>query len=269
VLVVDPEPDILSIPPAISPLDHYTGSAGGTLEFDGTNWTYTPAPGYTGPEQFTINVSDGQNNYVFTFVDEQWTATPTPEHGTGTVSVTVGEAPPPPLMPAAPLPELPIPELEGCPVLLQAAAAELGIGQEGLQLAMGKALALNPNIQPCSACARLLNAATMLADANGANVAALAMVIDEFIPADVPPTEEQMASIAVAFAEHANDDTHYAAAGQWVDALVAYFEVLTDDLGWSTPDAVAQMEKYLGPMSEGDYAAVAAYAAVLLAGLGG
>ena len=260
VLVLDPEPDNLSIVPGT-----YTSPSGSTLEFDGTQWIYTPAPGHTGPETFVVQAWDGQNNYEFVQGDG-WTAIATPEYGEGTVSVEVTELT---LLPAAPLPDLQIPELEGCPVLLDAAAAELGIGTEGLQIAMGNALALNPNIQPCNACARLLNAATMLADANSANVAALAMVIDEFIPADLPPTEEQMASIAVAFAEHANDDTHYAAAGEWVDALVAYVEVLTDDLGWSTPDAVAQMEKYLGPMSEGDYAAVAAYAAMLLAGLGG
>ncbi|MHC4707767.1 MAG: Ig-like domain-containing protein, partial [Planctomycetota bacterium] len=225
---------------------------GGTIELNGDgSFTYIPPDDFAGEDSFWYYVSDGFNNSDIVYV-----------------RITV-PLPPAPLVPAAPLPELPIPELEGCPVLLEAVAAELGIGKEGLQISMGTGLALNPNLQPCNACARLLNAATMLADANSANVAALAMVIDEFISPDVPPTEEQMASIAVAFAEHANDDTHYAAAGQWVDALLAYVEVLTDDLGWSAPRAATQMDKYIGPISEGDYASAAAYAALLLAGLGG
>jgi hypothetical protein len=135
---------------------------------------------------------------------------------------------------------------------------------------MGTGLALNANIQPCNACERLLNAATMLADANSANVAALAQVITEVgATIDVPLSPEQMDSIVVLLEERAIDGTHYAAALQWVDDLLAYVEFLTDDLGWTRPRAVEQMEKYIVPILEGDYPIVAAYAAVLLAGPGG
>ncbi|HRQ65461.1 MAG TPA: Ig-like domain-containing protein, partial [Xanthomonadaceae bacterium] len=37
-----------------------TQPAHGSLEGEGAHWTYTPAPGYVGPDQFTFRVSDGE-----------------------------------------------------------------------------------------------------------------------------------------------------------------------------------------------------------------
>ena len=45
---------------------------------------------------------------------------------------------------------------------------ELGINSDQLQMSIGSALAMNPNLQPCDACARLIKAANVLQDVDGA-----------------------------------------------------------------------------------------------------
>ncbi|MHC4963267.1 MAG: Ig-like domain-containing protein [Planctomycetota bacterium] len=143
----------------------YTGNAGGTLIFDGTDWIYKPTPGFVGEETFQIDVWDGQYDYANIEVRE-------PVYGLGTVTVTVGELPPPPptptptpvleLAPVAPLADYEIPRLVGCPAEMEAAANELATNSDQLQLLIANAMATNPNLQPCDACANLLTAATVL-----------------------------------------------------------------------------------------------------------
>ncbi|MHC4771154.1 MAG: Ig-like domain-containing protein, partial [Planctomycetota bacterium] len=158
-------PDTLSIPDGT-----YTGNAGGTLVFDGTDWIYTPAPGFEGQETFTIDVWDGQNAYGSHIEG----GIQGPVYGQGTVTVTVSELPPPPptptptptpvleLAPVAPLADYEIPRLVGCPAEMEAAANELATNSDQLQLLIANAMATNPNLQPCDACANLLTAATVL-----------------------------------------------------------------------------------------------------------
>ncbi|MHC4336690.1 MAG: beta strand repeat-containing protein, partial [Planctomycetota bacterium] len=67
-----------------------------------------------------------------------------------------------PLAPAAPLGELIIPMVLGCPAEMDAAAGELGIAPEQLQVAMAGALAQNPSMQPCEACRTLISSAAIL-----------------------------------------------------------------------------------------------------------
>ena len=148
---------------------------------------------------------------------------------------------------------------------MQAAAAELGIATETLQVAMGSALALNPTIQPCNACAKLINAAAILKDPDGTQIAALARVVNEFAATPAPPSPAQMASIATSLANPV-DGTHYAAAGQWVDALVEYVGVLNTEMGWSTEESTAlAMSKY---GATGD-ATLTEFVKMRLAALGG
>lgn len=125
------------------------------------------------------------------------------------------------LAPVAPLPQFEIPRVEGCPALTQAAAAELGIAPETLQIGIGNALALNPSIQPCQTCESLVNAATILNDADGTQMAALAQIFNTLAPANAPFTPEVSASVTTAFADMA-DNPQYVLAGQYVDAFANY-----------------------------------------------
>ena len=253
--------DSLSIVQAIIP-DHYTGSAGGTLEFDGNQWIYTPAPGHTGTEEFTVQVWDGQNNYEFVEGDG-WIAVATPEYGDGPVTVNVEEA----LPAAAPLPVFVEPKVEGCPVLLDAAALELGITTETIQVSIGRALALSPNIQPCEACENLMNSASVLMDPNGSKMAAMAQVFNQIAPLDVPPTDEMFASIAIAFAEN-TDNPQYAAAYEYAEAFVQYIAAM-DELGAPVGDPTTYtLNKYGGSTIE-ENGNISAYIMMRLEALGG
>lgn len=152
---------------------------------------------------------------------------------------------------AAPLPREPQLAMGGCPALMAWLAEELGVSAEEIYIYVPNALALNADLMPCEACAGLKNAAAILADSEGIYIAALTQVVTEFVTTPVPPSEEQMAAIAVALAEHVEDDTYYAQAGQWTDALVEYVDILNTGLGWSAADSVVfAMDKYAGPESD-------------------
>jgi filamentous hemagglutinin family protein len=157
----------------------------------------------------------------------------------------VSAAAPAPEVPApiAPLPPYFIPRVEGCPELTQAAATELGIPAETLQVGLGDALALNPNLQPCRACASLLNAASILRDVDGSRMAAMLQVFNSMAPADAPYTPEMATSIATAF-ENAAEGSQYASAMEFVDAFVQYATAL-DAMGSPVGDSTAfVMGKY-------------------------
>jgi filamentous hemagglutinin family protein len=163
--------------------------------------------------------------------------------------------------PVAPLAQFELPRIEGCPALTQAAAQELGIAAETLQVAIGNALAMNPNIQPCQACSTLVNAAAVLRDADGSRMAAMAYVFNQIAPADAPFTPEMGAAIATAFSQNAQTDARYASAMEYVDAFVKYVTVVDRDLNAPIGgDAVAfAMNKYGNAMTQGGNANMAAY----------
>jgi filamentous hemagglutinin family protein len=145
----------------------------------------------------------------------------------------------------APLPVLELPALKGCPVEMQAAAAELGIPAETLQMTFRNALAMNPNILPCDACARLVTAATILNDADGIRLAAMNQIFNTLAPADAPFTPEVSASVVTAFAQLGDQDKQYALAAEYVDAFVRYVAVLDKELKAPVGDAVAfTLEKH-------------------------
>ena len=145
----------------------------------------------------------------------------------------------------APLPVLELPVLKGCPVEMQAAAGELGIPAEMLQMTFRNALAMNPNIQPCEACARLVTAAAILTDADGIRLAAMNQIFSTLAPADAPFTPEVSASVVTAFAQLGDQDRQYALAAEYVDAFVRYVAVLDKEFKAPIGDAVAfALEKH-------------------------
>jgi len=175
---------------------------------------------------------------------------------------------------AAPLPQITLIQVEqkefekcGCPALMKWLVDELGVAED-IQIHIANTFVHSTDIEPCKAAARLNQAAKILADADG--VAALERVINEFVAPGVPISEEQMASIATAFEEHAGDNTYYAAAGQWIDALAEYVGVLTDEIGYSAEESVAiVMDKYGAPVGESGNASMIAYIEARLAALTG
>jgi hypothetical protein len=107
------------------------------------------------------------------------------------------------------------------------------LGESNVQAYLAKAYppSLNTDLRPYEAAARLQNFAAILKDPGGIQIAALSQVISEVIQADVPPTPEQSTMIAQSFADHAGDGTHYALAGQWMNALTEYVSTINTDFG--------------------------------------
>ena len=129
------------------------------------------------------------------------------------------------------------------------------------QVAINNAVALNPNIQPCQACANLVSAANILKDP-GAYMADMAYVFNQVAPADAPFTPEMGAAIATAFAEKADTDPRYASAMEYVDAFVQYVTAVDRDLGAPVGegDSVAYvMNKYGNSLTDSGNSNMAAY----------
>ena len=242
----DPDADLLGVSSFA-----YEGAGTVVLNEDGT-FTYTPASGFVGEDDFTYSVTDGLNS------------------ASGMVTITVNPQPAPLHIPAAPGLERVEFEISGCPALMAWTAAELGITEGRIQIQIAHALASGMAIQPCDACAGLKQAATVLQDAQGTHIAALAQVISQFAPSTAPPTEEQMTSIANAIALNVGGDNQYAAAGEYLDALAKYVGILNSEMGFSAEQSIQlATDKYVGPLADGQNVGVAAYVAARLAALGG
>ncbi len=154
----------------------------------------------------------------------------------------------------------------GCPALLEWLAAEIGVPAEDMQAFVADAFAYSTDIQPCQACAQLKDAAAILADDDGTRVAALARVVNEFVAPGAPIAAEQMALVAAAVTSP-TAGTHYAAAGEWLDALVQYVSILNTEMGYSAAETLAFVGKYTTPITQGDNATLAAYVEARLAAL--
>jgi hypothetical protein len=156
-------------------------------------------------------------------------------------------------------------EKGGCPALMNWLAAELGIEEKSLQISVAEAFISSTDIQACEMAAKLMETARILDDPNGSGVAALVSVVNEYVAEGAPISEEQMALIAAVLAGHTDDDTHYTAAGEWLDALVEYVSILKDEMGWSAEDATALvMDKYGAPIKESDNASLMLYVVACL-----
>lgn len=155
----------------------------------------------------------------------------------------------------------------GCPVLMAWLANEIGVPAEEIQVYVANTFAFSTDIQPCEVCSTLKDAATILADADGTSIAALAGVVNEYITPGAPIAPEQMTLIAAAVT-NAEAGTVYAAAGQWLDAMALYVGLLNSELGYSAADSVAFAGKYTAPVTTGGNAALAGYVEARLAELG-
>lgn len=145
----------------------------------------------------------------------------------------------------------------GCPALINMLAAELGINVEDLQIAITNAFVSSTNIQACKMAAGLMNSANTLKDPDGNGVASLQQVINEFLTDGNPVSEEQMSQIVAALADHKGDGTYYAMAGEWLNALVKYVDILINDLGFSAEDATTfVMDKYGAAIKDSDDASL-------------
>jgi filamentous hemagglutinin family protein len=236
--------------------------SGFTMGSNGTVWasnlgdfTYTPDPGYTGTDSF-----------MFAVRDPEWVIG---EGGWGTVTITISFTPPT-LVPVAPLPELQYPEVQGCPVLMQAVALELGVPEETIQVAIGNALAVNPNIQSCEACASLMDSVAILRDIDGTRMAAMVQVFNALAPPDAPFTPEMAASIATAFADDIDNPEmpQYATVAEYIDAFVQYIAVLDTEFGSPVDDSVAfVMEKYGAAIAGSDNPNIGAFVTTRLESL--
>jgi filamentous hemagglutinin family protein len=127
-----------------------------------------------------------------------------------------------------------------CELEKAAMAAQLGMTVKQLEDSFADILLQSPDAKRelCETCARFISSAKTMVDASDTGVAALGKVISQFVRPDVPITEENMASVNQVLALHAEDDTYYAAAGEWLDALVQYVGILNNEIGWSAEDAM-------------------------------
>ena len=223
-----------------------TTTLGGTVTLnDDGSFTYTPPAGGSGKDTFSYYVSDGYDN-------------------SNTVTVTVNVKGDQPVIPVAPLRDLEYPVLSGCPAEMAAAAAELAVNSDHLQMMIANSMASNPNMQPCDACASLLTAAATLKQMeNSPHIAALAQIFDAVAPIDAPFTPEVSASIQTALANFRemetrlamlSDDEHIeyqqsAMADELIEAFVSYVAVLENDLKLPVGDSIAVVvEKYFDPI---------------------
>ncbi|MHC5075662.1 MAG: Ig-like domain-containing protein [Planctomycetota bacterium] len=159
-----------------------------------------------------------------------------------------------------PLPDLEYPEIEGCPVLMQAAASELGVTSENIQITVGQALVLNPNLQPCEACGNLLRAAVVLRDDEGEGLAALAQILSDLNISGPTISEEQLASLQQTISDMRENPTNtaYVDAGEWNDSLAGYINVLME-LGLDQQQILEILTKYTEEITEGDDEAMTAF----------
>ncbi|MHC4155164.1 MAG: Ig-like domain-containing protein [Planctomycetota bacterium] len=234
-------------------------SEGGAVELnpDGT-FSYTPPADFVGSDSFTYYVTDGYGNSTVVQV---------------AIAVGLPEIPPPPL------PDPIVWEVGGCPALMEWLADELGVEPENIQhyglnavsdsrntVGAKTTLAYQGDMQLCQICAQLKDSVQVLSDPNGVRMGALASVVAAQLgPLAGPPTPEQMDTIATALAAAA-EDTQYASASEFVEAVVTYVTTLTDNLGYDAVDAVALfMENHGAPITEDE--TVDLYIGVLLSNI--
>ncbi len=153
---------------------------------------------------------------------------------------------------AAPIP-FRIPRIEGCPELTIAAAMELGINSDTIQIAIGNALALNPNIQPCEACESLVDASNILRDEDGSRMAAMLAAFNAQASPGAPFTPEMQTSMTMALVDASQGAQYASSVAEYIDAFVLYVAVLDTELGAPVGDSVAfVLDKYGEGVSAND-----------------
>ena len=161
------------------------------------------------------------------------------------------------LVEAVPLPDELFPETEGCLALIEATAAELGTTSDGIQISIGSAVALNPNIQPCQVCEKMVdNAAVLKGVDDEALTDALIEVFNELAPPDVPISEDILTETAMRLSERPSyfeDNPKYTMVIEYIDALVAYIDVLENEMGAPVGNSVEfAMDRYGSVISQAE-----------------
>ncbi len=230
VLSNDEDPDGDEITPMLSTGDNAPHHGTIVLSENGSV-IYTPYPDYHGEDSFRYFISDGQS-------DGQVIS--------GLVHVTVYAAA---TIPAAPLPTTVQMDISGCPALINWAAKELGTNQASTQIWVTNTLASPRDIQPCSACANLREAAAVLK--NRTFIDALTRVVDGIVPADAPVSEEQMASITTALAGDTEANSDLAYAKEYISTLQNYINIINVNLKLSRDDSITvAVDNYIAPLAE-------------------
>jgi len=225
------------------------------LNNDGT-FSFTPGPDFAGQDSFTYSAGDPETGAELALANVLITVNPAP------VAV-------PYIAPAPGLERVEF-DISGCPALVKWAAAELGIDERVVQIWAANTLASSHDIQPCDACQKLKNVAAILRDDGGTRINALAQVVGQYASSTAPPTPEQMASVADVISRNAQANNQYAAAGEYLDAIVAYVGILNNDLAFSTEESIMfAVDKYVAPLAEDQNAGLAVFLAARLATLGG
>jgi hypothetical protein len=247
---LDPDGDPLSVGSFT-----YEGDGILVLNDDGT-FSFTPGPDFAGQDSFTYSAGDPETGAELALANVLITVNP--------VVVAV-----PYIAPAPGLERVEF-DVSGCPALVEWTAAELGIDDRVMQIWAVNTLASSRDIQPCDACERLKNVAAILRDDGGTRITALAQVVGQYASSTAPPTPEEMASVADVISRNARANNQYAAAGEYLDAIVAYVGILNNDLSFSTEESIMfAVDKYVAPLAEDQNPGVAAYLATRLATLGG
>jgi len=141
--------------------------------------------------------------------------------------------------------------------------------QEISQAYLAGAFLQSTDLRPYRAATRLRDLVEILHDDDGTRIAGLVRTVNEFSQPDMPPSPEQFALIAQSFTDHNNDGTHYAAAGEWLDAMMEYVAILNTDIGWSEDESIAfVMGKYGTSITEAGDVSVAAFVQMHLEGYG-
>jgi len=171
----------------------------------------------------------------------------------------------------APIPDPVELEYSGCPALMKWTANELGLDQRMMQIWTTNAMASTQDIQPCNTCAKLRSVATVLNDAEGTHTAALAEVIGEYASRTAPPSPEEMTMIASAIVESGDDNSNYARARVYLDALSEYVRTLNTEMHFSAEESVLfAADRYIAPLAEeSQNDAMVAFIAARLAEMGG
>ncbi len=164
-----------------------------------------------------------------------------------------GDEPPVPPNPPAPLyteAGEPLEPFEfdqgGCPALMQWFANEVGLAEDQIFVMLGNADYLATDIQPCEACARLMQQADAMAGLDAAQLEAWASAVRGGMAGPITP--EMIDGIRTALADNP-------AAMGFDDAAAEYARILNEELGFERDDAVAIVTSNYAP----DYADLGAY----------
>lgn len=159
-----------------------------------------------------------------------------------------------PFIAAVPLPKKIELGYSSYPALITWASKELGMDKgAAMDIWLANALVSSRDIQPYEMYARLWKAASILQDEKGFYTAALRRLIDEFTSSTMTPTEEQMAFVVNAIANNTESNNDYDVAGQYLEALIEYVDILDREVGLPTNKAIELVTaRYVNRLGQGN-----------------